>query len=96
MVRALPPSQRGLLLCASLNPSTQCRAFVILSQPRETKHRLGTGRMAHLGLANSLWYEGVDFSQHPQVNREIADPANAPMLLYPGRQAVNLSKLNAT
>jgi DTW domain-containing protein YfiP len=66
---------------------------VILSQPREAKHRLGTGRMAHLGLANSLWFEGVDFSQHPQVNREIADPANAPMLLFPSRQAVNLTNL---
>jgi DTW domain-containing protein YfiP len=81
--------------CALLEPFDSMPRFVILSQPRETKHRLGTGRMAHLGLANSLWYEGVDFSQHPHVNRQIADPAHAPMLLYPGRHAVNLSKLNA-
>lgn len=82
--------------CALIEPFDSVPRFVILSQPREAKHRLGTGRMAHLGLANSLWFEGVDFSQHPQVNREIADPANAPILLFPSRQAVNLSILTST
>jgi len=81
--------------CALIEPFDSLPRFVILSQPRETKHRLGTGRMAHLGLSNSLWYEGIDFTQHPQVNQVIADPANAPMLLYPGRDAVNVSQLNA-
>lgn len=79
--------------CALIEPFDSLPRFVILSQPREAKHRLGTGRMAHLGLGNSLRFEGIDFSQHPQVNREIADPGNAPMLLFPSRQAVNLSKL---
>ena len=79
--------------CGLLEPFESVPRFVILSQPRETKHRLGTGRMAHLSLTNSCWFEGVDFSQHLQVNREIASRANAPMLLFPSRQAVNLSKL---
>jgi len=82
--------------CSLIEPFDSVPRFVILSQPREAKHRLGTGRMAHLVLANSLWFEGVDFSQHPQVNREIADPANAPMLLFPSRQAVNLTNLTST
>lgn len=82
--------------CALIEPFDSLPRFVILSQPREAKHRLGTGRMAHLGLGNSLWFEGVDFSQHPQVNREIANPGNAPMLLFPSHQAVNLSKITVT
>jgi DTW domain-containing protein YfiP len=82
--------------CALIEPFESVPRFVILSQPREAKHRLGTGRMAHLGLGNSFWFEGIDFSQHPQINREIADPGNAPMLLFPSRQAVNLSKLTVT
>lgn len=81
--------------CALIEPFDSMPRFIILSQPRETKHRLGTGRMAHLGLANSHWFEGVDFSSHPQVNGEIADPANSPLLLYPGPAAVNLSRLDA-
>jgi DTW domain-containing protein YfiP len=80
--------------CPLIEPFDSVPRFVILSQPRETKHRLGTGRMAHLGLANSLWYEGVDFSHHPQVNQIIADPANAPLLLYPGPGSMNISRLN--
>lgn len=80
--------------CALIEPFDSLPRFVILSQPREAKHRLGTGRMAHLGLGNSLWFEGVDFSQHPQVNREIAGPDNAPMLLYPGRDALNITRLS--
>src|SRR5512139_1532750 len=79
--------------CALIEPFDSVPRFVILSQPREAKHRLGTGRMAHLSLTNSCWFEGVDFSQHLQVNREIASNANAPMLLFPSRQAVNLSNL---
>ena len=80
--------------CAFIEPFESLPCFVILSQPRETKHRLGTGRMAHLGLSNSQWFEGVDFSYHPQVNWLTADPVNAPMLLYPGRDAVNVSHIN--
>ncbi|HYJ17296.1 MAG TPA: tRNA-uridine aminocarboxypropyltransferase [Candidatus Limnocylindria bacterium] len=82
--------------CALIEPFESLPRFVILSQPREAKHRLGTGRMAHLGLGNSLWFEGVDFSEHSQVNREIADPGNAPMLLFPSRHAVNLSNITVT
>ena len=82
--------------CALIEPFESLPRFVILSQPREAKHRLGTGRMAHLGLGNSLWFEGVDFSEHSQVNREIADPNNGPMLLFPSRHAVNLSNITVT
>jgi len=81
--------------CALIEPLDSVPRFVILRQPRETKHRLGTGRMAHLGLANSLWYEGVDFSRHPQVNQLIADPVNASVLLYPGPGSVIISRLDS-
>lgn len=86
---------RVTCFCALLDPFDSLPRFVILSQPRETKHRLGTGRMAHLGLSNSLWYEGVDFTSHPQVNGLIAAAGSAPMLLYPGAGALDLSRLSA-
>jgi len=66
--------------------------FIILTQPREAKHRLGTGRMAHLCLANSMLFEGVDFSEDRRVNREINDPANCPVLLYLSSASINLSR----
>lgn len=86
---------RVTCFCALIEPFDSLPRFAILSQPRETKHRLGTGRMAHLGLSNSLWHEGIDFTRHPQVNQVIGDAGNAPMLLYPGADAVNISQLNS-
>ena len=68
--------------------------MIILSQPREAKHRLGTGRMAHLCLSNSALIEGVDFTMDPRVNREIDDRLNFPVLLYPSNDSIDLSKLN--
>ena len=68
--------------------------MIILSQPREAKHRLGTGRMAHLCLSNSALIEGVDFTSDQRVNREIDDPLNFPVLLFPSSDSIDLSKLN--
>jgi DTW domain-containing protein YfiP len=66
--------------------------FVILTQPREARHRFGTGRMAHLCLRNSLLLEGVDFSEDERVNDELHRPDSFPVLLYPGKDSINLSR----
>ena len=79
-----------------MEPFESKARFVILTQPREAKHRLGTGRMAHLCLANSRLYEGVDFSDDNRVNREIDDPANCPALLYLSPDSTNLSRIAAS
>jgi DTW domain-containing protein YfiP len=67
--------------------------FVILTQPREAKHRFGTGRMAHLCLSNSLLVAGVDFSNDKRVNREIHSRTGFPVLLFPSKNSINLSRL---
>jgi DTW domain-containing protein YfiP len=64
--------------CSVISPFESEPRFIILSQPREAKHRLGTGRMAHLCLANSELFQGVDFSDDDRVNREIGDPRIVP------------------
>jgi DTW domain-containing protein YfiP len=79
--------------CSVISPFESEPRFIILSQPREAKHRLGTGRMAHLCLANSALFEGVDFSDDDRVNRVINDPANYPILLHLSRFSINLSRL---
>ncbi len=82
--------------CSMIEPFDSVPTFVILIHPREARHRLGTGRMAHRVLRNSRLLEGVDFSDNPWVNQAIADPANMPMLLFPGSDAVDLTKLDRT
>ena len=78
--------------CALVAPFDSEPRFVILRQPREAKHRLGTGRMAHLCLSNSLLLEGVDFSRDERIDREIQNPSFFPVLLYPSEDATNLTR----
>ena len=86
---------RALCYCPLIAPFASEPRFVILSQPREAKHRLGTGRMAHLCLSNSLLLEGVDFSRDLRVNGELGDSGCFPVLLYPSRNSINLTRQSA-
>jgi DTW domain-containing protein YfiP len=47
--------------------------------------------MVRLCIANALFFEGVDFSEHPRVGRILQTPGFFPVVLYPGSQSLNLS-----
>jgi DTW domain-containing protein YfiP len=67
--------------------------FVFLMHPKEYKQeKAGTGRLTHLCLPNSEIQVGVEFDQHSAVQALLADPANFPVLVYPGENARNLSR----
>ncbi len=60
--------------------------------PKEFKQeKAGTGRLTHLCLANSEIRMGVSFDTDESVQQLLADPANFPVLVYPGPSALNLS-----
>jgi len=82
---------REACYCSLVEPFDSRPRFVILTQPREAKHRFGTGRIAHLCVRNSLLIEGVDFSEDARVNRELHAPMTFPVLLYPGKDSIDLS-----
>ena len=66
--------------------------FVFLMHPKEfKKEKAATGRLTHLCLARSEVQMGVGFDAHDEVQALIRDPENFSVLLYPGREAVNLS-----
>lgn len=48
--------------------------------------------MAHLSLRNSLLVEGVDFSADERIHRELHSSTGFPVLLFPGEDALNLSR----
>lgn len=83
---------RGFCYCGLIEAFDSETRFVILTQPREARHSFGTGRMAHLGLRNSLLIEGVDFSADERIRRELCSPKGVPVLLFPGKGAINLSR----
>ena len=66
--------------------------FVILMHSYEFKRiKANTGRLTHLCLADSELFVGEAFDQHEAVQALINDPQNYPVLLYPGKDAVDLS-----
>jgi DTW domain-containing protein YfiP len=67
--------------------------FVILMHPYEFKRiKANTGRLTHICLPDSELFVGESFDTHEEVQALIRDPKNYPVLLYPGKDAIDLSK----
>lgn len=85
-----------LCWCSSATPMNTRTKFVLLMHPKEWKQeKAATGRLTHLCLANSEIHCGIEFDAHEAVQALISDPRNHPVLLYPGRDALNLSTSGA-
>ncbi|MEN9633088.1 MAG: hypothetical protein RL077_1492 [Verrucomicrobiota bacterium] len=83
---------KPLCWCASITPMVTRTRIVILMHPKEFKQeKAATGRLTHLCLQQSELHCGIEFDNHAPVQDLIRDPANFPVLLYPGRDALNLS-----
>lgn len=83
---------QALCWCGSITAMPTRTRFVFLMHPKEFKQeKAATGRLTHLCLAHSELLCGIEFDRHERVQELIADPKNFPVLLYPGRDARNLS-----
>jgi DTW domain-containing protein len=65
---------------------------VLLQHPKERKVGVGTARMAHLALPNSVLRVGLDFSADPVV-REAVSAAEPVCVLFPRPGALDVSEL---
>ena len=84
---------KPLCWCGSITPMLTRTKFVFLMHPYEFKRvKAATGRLTHLCLADSAIHMGVGFDEHETVQSLIRDPQNFPVLLYPTRDARDLSK----
>ena len=82
----------ALCWCGSIRPMPTRTRFVFLMHPKEFKEeKAGTGRLTHLCLPNSEIHMGVDFDRDETVQALLHDPSNFPVLLYPGKDSLNLS-----
>ena len=68
--------------------------FVLLIHPIEVKRRIATGRMSHLCLENSFLIKGQNYTDNNLVNERLADASCHSVILYPGIQSENISKLS--
>ncbi len=83
---------KPLCWCGSIVPMPTRTRFVFLMHPKEFKQeKAATGRLTHLCLPNSAVHMGIAFDAHAEVQALLADPQLYPVLLYPGREAFNLS-----
>jgi len=79
-------------LCADIAPmATRTRIVLLMSAKEFKEEKAATGRLTHLCLPNSVIYYGKEFETHTEVRAELADPRNHCVLLYPGKEAVNLT-----
>jgi DTW domain-containing protein len=84
-----------LCWCGSITPMQTRTRFVFLMHPKEFKQeKAATGRLTHLCLSNSTVRMGVSFDEDDEVQRTLNDPRSFPVLLYPGRDAINLSAVD--
>jgi DTW domain-containing protein YfiP len=82
-----------LCWCKSIVPMETRTSFVFLMHPKEFKQeKAATGRLTHLCLSRSRIVCGIEFDRDEVVQGLMHDPANYPVLLYPGSTAVNLSE----
>jgi DTW domain-containing protein YfiP len=81
-----------LCWCPSLLPLETRTRFVFLMHPKEFKQeKAGTGRLTQLCLPHSSLHMGIAFDGDAGVSEILADPRYFPVLLYPGRNTLNLS-----
>ena len=80
-------------LCSIISPFQTDAHFVLLMHPMEAKkEKMGTGRISNLSLINSQIITGVNFSEDHGVNSLIDDENNYCSILYPGKNAINISE----
>lgn len=82
--------------CSNIKKINSNMKVVILIHPIEARRRIATGRMAHLCLENSVLVRGQNYSANHQVNEILSDPSFHSIILYPGPQSKNISRLNAS
>jgi len=77
--------------CDRVRPFTTAARFVIVMHPKEAKVAIGTGRLAHHALAGSTLRIGERLDDDAALAALLDDPAHAPLLLFPRRDALDLT-----
>ncbi|MBK6922567.1 MAG: DTW domain-containing protein [Deltaproteobacteria bacterium] len=76
--------------CRFITPIPTRTRVVLVQHSRERDVAIGTARMASLSLPNSELHVGVDFTDDPALARALGDPTRPPILLYPGRDSIDV------
>jgi DTW domain-containing protein YfiP len=78
--------------CSELKPFRSRVQIALLQHPLERKKTVGTARMAHLTIENSVLIPGNAFNKNEQVRELIVDPTKHCVVLFPGPHSRNISE----
>lgn len=83
-------------LCSFATPPIESGVkFIFLMHPKEAKRqRTGTGRLAHICLADSEILQGLEFSENARLRELLENEKFLPVLMYPGNDAWNVNDEN--
>ena len=81
--------------CESIRSFKTNVKIVLLQHPSEARMAIGTARMAHLCVENSLMIPGEEFSDNIPVARLLADTNNHCVVLFPGPDATDIAETDA-
>ncbi len=83
-------------LCSFAAPQIESGVkFIFLMHPKEAKRqRTGTGRLAHICLADSEILQGLEFSENARLRELLGDEKFLPVLMYPGNDAWSVNDEN--
>ncbi len=80
-------------VCADIRPFPTVSRFLILMHPKEfKKEKVGTGRFSHLILQNSEVIVGINFDEKARFRDRLEDEHFQSVVVYPGRNAIDLSE----
>lgn len=83
-------------LCSFSTPQIESGIkFIFLMHPKEAKRqRTGTGRLAHICLADSEILQGLEFSENARLRELLKNKKFFPVLMYPGNDSWNVNDEN--
>ena len=68
--------------------------LIILQHPDETKHPLGTAKMAQLSFKNSHLFIGEEFNSNKELNKLLKINNGPSAILYPHKDAIEISQFD--
>ncbi len=81
-----------MCLCSLVQKFDTNALFFFLVHPKEfRKEKVGSGRISHSSLPNSIFHMGIDFSHDKIVNEIIDDPNNFCVILWPGEESLPIT-----
>jgi DTW domain-containing protein len=80
-----------LCVCSDVAPISTRTRLVFLQHEEEAWNQIGTARLCHLALPNSLLLEGRDFKEDERLARAL-EGAPETLLLWPTRDAASLDE----